>query len=143
MKALKIIGWLPLLTLALLTSCAQMNPSVIAQTDVAHNDHNAMAKYYENQVKEVKIRLQANQKVLEECEAHPYYYGRQGQDVRSHASANIREYQKTLKESLRNAEQHRIMAIKQEQQTNKTKARLDHDLKIEPSESSESSGREL
>ncbi|MBP9870337.1 MAG: hypothetical protein KBC53_02405 [Nitrosomonas sp.] len=140
MKALKIIGWLPLLALALLTSCAQMNPSVIAQADVAHNDHNAMAKYYENQVKEVKIRLQANQKVLEECEAHPYYYGRQGQDVRSHASANIREYQKTLKESLRNAEQHRIMAIEQEQQTNKTKARLDHDLTIEPSESS---GREL
>ncbi len=140
MKALKIIGWLPLLALALLTSCAQMNSSVIAQADVAHNDHNAMAKYYENQVKEVKIRLQANQKVLEECEAHPYYYGRQGQDVRSHASANIREYQKTLKESLRNAEQHRIMAIEQEQQTNKTKARLDHDLTIEPSESS---GREL
>ena len=140
MKALKIIGWLPLLALALLTSCAQMNPSVIAQADVAHNDHNAMANYYENQVKEVKIRLQANQKVLEECEAHPYYYGRQGQDVRSHASANIREYQKTLKESLRNAEQHRIMAIEQEQQTNKTKARLDHDLTIEPSESS---GREL
>ncbi len=140
MKALKIIGWLPLLALALLTSCAQMNPSVIAQADVAHNDHNAMAKYYENQVKEVKIRLQANQKVLEECEAHPYYYGRQGQDVRSHASANIREYQKTLKESLRNAEQHRIMAIEQEQQTNKTKAHLNHDLSIEPSESS---GREL
>ncbi|MBK9662258.1 MAG: hypothetical protein Q7T35_06585 [Nitrosomonas sp.] len=140
MKALKIIGWLPLLALALLTSCAQMNPSVIAQADVAHNDHNAMAKYYENQVKEVKIRLQANQKVLEECEAHPYYYGRQGQDVRSHASANIREYQKTLKESLRNAEQHRIMAIEQEQQTNKTKAHLNHDLTIEPSESS---GREL
>ncbi|HQV88267.1 MAG TPA: hypothetical protein PKY67_03515 [Nitrosomonas sp.] len=140
MKALKIIGWLPLLALALLTSCAQMNSSVIAQADVAHNDHNAMAKYYENQVKEVKIRLQANQKVLEECEAHPYYYGRQGQDVRSHASANIREYQKTLKESLRNAEQHRIMAIEQEQQTNKTKAHLNHDLTIEPSESS---GREL
>ena len=140
MKALKIIGWLPLLALALLTSCAQMNSSVIAQADVAHNDHNAMAKYYENQVKEVKIRLQANQKVLEECEAHPYYYGRQGQDVRSHASANIREYQKTLKESLRNAEQHRIMAIEQEQQTNKTKAHLNHDLTIEPSESS---GKEL
>lgn len=140
MKALKIIAWLPLLALTLLTSCAQMNPSVIAQADVAHNDHNAMAKYYENQVKEVKIRLEANQKVLEECEAHPYYYGRQGQDVRSHASANVREYQKTLKESLRNAEQHRIMAIEQEQQTNKTKAHLDHELTIEPSESS---GKEL
>lgn len=140
MKALKIIAWLPLLALTLLTSCAQMNPSVIAHADVAHNDHNAMANYYENQVKEVKIRLEANQKVLEECEAHPYYYGRQGQDVRSHASANVREYQKTLKESLRNAEQHRIMAVEQEQQINKTKAHLDHDLTMEPSESS---GKEL
>ncbi len=140
MKALKIIVWLPLLAFVLLTSCAQMNPSVIAQTHVAHNDHNAMAKYYENQVNEVKIRLEANQKVLEDCEAHPYYYSRQGQDMRSHASANIHEYQKALKESLKSAEQHRIMAIEQEQQINKTKAHLNHDLTLEPSESS---GKEL
>ena len=141
MKALKFSTKLPLLLLTLLAFCAQMSSSVAAQTEVASNDHEALVTHYENLAKETKARLQENIGVLEEYEAHPYYYGRQGQDVRSHASANIREYEKTLKENLDNADSHRKMAMEQNNQINKAKINLDRDFTAV--KSSEYSDKEL
>lgn len=115
---------LPVLAVLLLASSAYMNSSVAAQTDVAGNDHQALARNYESLAKETRARLQENIEILKEYEAHPYYFGRQGQDVRSHASANIREYEKTLKENLDNADLHRRMAM--EQNRNFTAARSGH-----------------
>jgi len=129
MKALKFLALLPLLAVTLLASCAQMNPSVTAQTGIARNEHNALASHYENEAKEAEAKLQKNKEALEEYEAHPYYYGRQGQDVRSHTSANIREYERTLKESRSNADLHRRMAMEQDHQINKAKINLDRDSK--------------
>ena len=86
-------------------------------------------------------RAEISSAVLEEYEAHPYYYGRQGQDVRSHASANIREYEKTLKENLDNADSHRKMAMEQNNQINKAKINLDRDFTAV--KSSEYSEKEL
>ena len=127
MKASKFSEKLPL-ALTLLAFCAQMSSSAAAQTEVAGNDHEALVKHYENLAKEVKAKLQENIEALEEYEAHPYYYGRQGQDIRSHTSANIREYEKTLKENLDNADSHRKMAIEQNNRINKAKANLDRDF---------------
>ncbi|SDY07671.1 hypothetical protein [Nitrosomonas sp. Nm33] len=56
----------------------------------------------------------------------PYYYGRQGQDVRSHVSAIIREYEKTLKQSQGNADLYRKMAKEQDNQINKVKIDLNY-----------------
>lgn len=107
--------------------CAQMS-SAAAQTEVADNDHEALAKHYENLAKKAEARLQENIAVLEEYEAHSYYYGRQGQDIRSHASANIREYEKALKENLNNADSHREMALEQNNRINKARTHLDRDF---------------
>ena len=107
--------------------CAQMS-SAAAQIKVADNDHEALAKHYENLAKEAKARLQENIAVLEEYEVNPDYYGRQAQDIRSHASANIREYEKALKENLDNADSHREMALEQNNRINKARTHLDRDF---------------
>lgn len=130
METLKLLKLLFVLTI--LSSCAQMNPSVIAPKGIASHDHEALVQHYENLAREAKIRLQENKKILEAYEAHPYYYGRQGPDLQSHASANIRAYEKALSENLRFADLHRRMAMEQtNNQINKAEAKLDHDLTIE------------
>jgi len=103
-----------------------MGSSVIAPTGIASDDHEALARHYENLAKEAQIRLQEKKKVLEAYEARPYYSGRQGLDLSSHTSANIRAYEKTLRESLRYANLHRKMAMEQHNnQINKAEANLD------------------
>ncbi len=117
------------LAFTILASCAQMGSSVIAPTGIASNDHEALVSHYENLAKEAKIRLQENKKVLEAYEARPYYYGRQGLDLSSHTSANIRAHKKTLRESLKYADLHRKMAMEQQNnQINKAEANLDGDF---------------
>jgi len=130
MKTIKFSALIPLFALSLLASPV-----------VADNDHEALAKHYESLVEEAKVRLQENKKVLEEYEDHPYYYGRQGQDVRSHASANIREYEKTLKENLANVDVHRKMAAEQQNnQINKAETGLNRDFTAAKPEYSDSIG---
>lgn len=110
-KALKLSSLL--LALTVLAGCAQMSPSVANPTGISGDNHNALVKYYEGVAKDAKLKLQANKKILREYEAHPYYFGRQGLDAKSHALANIREHEKTIQESLAIAELHRKMAIEQ------------------------------
>lgn len=74
--------------------------------------------------KEANSRLQINREALAKYEAHPYYYGREGQDLRSHAAANIREYEKALKDNLSNANLNRRMAMEQNRQIIKAKINL-------------------
>ena len=130
MKALKLSTQLPLLALTLLVFCAQINSSVAAQPEVALNDHDALVRYYEDLAKEAEAKLQENKAVLEEYEDHAYYYGRQGQDLQSHTIANIREYEKALKESLSNADLHRKIAAGQAAPINKAKINLDRDSTV-------------
>ncbi len=130
MKTIKFSALIPLFALSLLASPV-----------VADNDHEALAKHYESLVEEAKVRLQENKKVLEEYEDHPYYYGRQGQDIRSHASANIREYEKTLKENLANVDVHRRMAAEQQNnQVNKAEASQNRDFTAAKPEYSDNRG---
>ena len=127
MKPLKLLKLF--FVLLVLTSCAHMNPSAIALGKIANDDHAALVQHYENIAREAKIKLQENKKVLEAYEARPYYYGRQGLDLQSHTSANIRAYEKLIRENLRYADLHKKMAIEQiNNQVNKAEAKLYHDL---------------
>ena len=75
--------------------------------------------------KEISEKLEGYQQELNEYEDHPYYYGRQGQDLKSHLQANIREYQKELAEDLQEAELHRKIADgNQDRQFNKAEAEI-------------------
>ena len=96
-----------------------------APSSINPNDHVALANYYEGLVKEVSAKLETNQQKLNDYEVHPYYYGRQGQDLSSHLQANIREYEKELAEDLKEATLHRKIAeMKQDRQFNNVKANV-------------------
>ena len=131
MKTLKFI--VLLLAFTVMASCAQMSSSVIAPVGIASNDHEALVKHYESLAEEGRIRLHENKKVLEAYEARPYYYGRQALDLPSHATANIRAYEETLKETKKYADLHRKMAMEQ-QNSQKSAVIADRDLTAENSE---------
>jgi hypothetical protein len=105
--------------------------SAFAVNGIDDNDHAMLAKYYEDQANEVKEKLQENKQILEDYEEHSFYYGRQGQDVQSHATANIREYEKLLTENLSNAELHKRIAMEQDKVINKAKLNVDNDSAIQ------------
>jgi len=119
MQALKPLVLLSLFVLNLFAS------SVFGQNAVDYNDHAALVKHYENLAKEAEAKLQENKEALEEYEAHPYYYGRQGQDLQSHTAANIHEYEEIVKGNLENADLHRKMIGDQANPINKAKLNLD------------------
>ncbi len=118
MKILKFLTLLSLFAFSLFASYA------FAENEAIHSDHVALMKHYENLAKEAEAKLQENKEALDQYEAHPYYYGRQGQDLQSHASANIREYEKALKESLNQADLHRKMAMTQDRLISEAKLNL-------------------
>lgn len=84
-----------------------------APSSINPNDHVALANYYEDLAKEVSGKLETNQQKLNDYEGHPYYYGRPGQDLKSHLQANIREYKKELAADLQKAELHKKIAAMQ------------------------------
>ena len=127
-----------LLTLTVLTACAQMSSTVAKPTGISSDNHDALVKYYEGVAKDAKLRLQANKKVLEEYEARPYYFGRQGLDAKSHALANVRAYEKTIQESLAFADLHRKIAMEQKSNlANKLGSTQDRDFTSKITEYSE------
>ncbi|OQW81438.1 MAG: hypothetical protein BVN30_11215, partial [Proteobacteria bacterium ST_bin16] len=70
-----------------------------------------------------------------------YYFGRQGLEAQSHAKANVREYEKTLREIQVHADFHRKMALEQKGKViNKAKANQDRDLTSKSPESSVNKG---
>jgi hypothetical protein len=102
-----------------LSSCVQMSPIASTlnnemvganQPFIDPNDHYAVAKHYEDVAKEMKAKLQAKKEQLEEYERHNYYYGRKGQNYRSHIWANMRHLENSIKENLKEAAIHHKMA---------------------------------
>lgn len=117
----------PTLLVALFLALSLTVTSAFAVDGIDDNDHAALAKYYELLAKEAEVKLQENKAVLEEYENHSYYYGRQGQDLKSHTTANIREYKKQLAESLSNADLHHRIALEQQNNSVISKAKLNFD----------------
>lgn len=112
------------LMLVFVSACAQMNPAGSSQYNennnanpraIDPNNHDALAKHHENIAKEIQAKLHEQKKLLQEYENHSYYYGRKGLDLKSHASANIHYYEKTLTENLKEAAIHRKMAEEQKE----------------------------
>ena len=122
MKAQKFLALISVLTFSLTVS------SVFAVEGIDDNNHAALAQYYESVAKEAETKLQKNIAALEDYEAHPYYYGRRGQDFKSHTTANIREYEAVLAESLNSADLHKKIAMDQDNPAvNKARLNLNQD----------------
>lgn len=91
------------------------------------NDHAALAKYYENHAHEEEDKLHKNEELLKEYEEHPYYFGRQGQDIQSHTLANIHEHEKTIEEDLQHAEDHKKIMIQEGNSADKAEIQQNRD----------------
>lgn len=115
-KLSKYLLVLPMLSL--LVACAQLDQREAQDTDTikmtqnakTYSDHTNLASYYDNLAKELVAKVAEKKESLEEYEDHSYYYGRQGQDFRSHTAANIRHYEEALSDATRQADFHRKIA---------------------------------
>lgn len=126
MKAIRYL--ILLISLTVLSACAQMGSSVISKAKIAEDDHVSLVSHYEGLADEAKNRLKANKKILADYEARPYYYGRRGLDLQSHTTANIRVYEKELRKNVELAEFHKRMAVKQaELNGNNAEAHLENE----------------
>ena len=124
MNTLKVTAIVSLLAFSFVATSA-FAEAPTAPNSINPNDHAALANYYEGLAKEVSAKLETNQQELKEYAEHPYYYGRQGQDLNSHLQANIREYEKEIAEDLQEAELHRkIAAVEQDRQFKEAKANV-------------------
>ncbi len=112
----KYLAVLPMLSL--LVACAQLGQLESQDTDSrkmvqnakTHSDHTNLSNYYDNLAKEMAAKAAEKVESLEEYEDHSYYYGRQGQDFKSHTQANIRYYEQAAGDASKQAEFHRKIA---------------------------------
>lgn len=111
-------------SLGILASCAQMNPhEAVHNTNVRktvqstrlRTDHDALAKFFEDAAPEMEMKVAEQEKLLEHYEEKSYLYGREAQDLKSHAAALVRKYHETAEENIKEAAAHRLMAVEQAQ----------------------------
>jgi len=122
MKAQKFLTLIPVLAFSLAASSV----FAVEVEGIDDNDHAALTRHYENVAKETEAKLQKNKAALEDYEVHSYYYGRQGQDFKSHTIANIREEEEVLAESINNADLHKKLTMDHENPSiNKARVNLD------------------
>lgn len=86
-----------------------------AQNATTRDEHESIEKYYENIAAQMQAKVIEQKALLEEYENKSYLYGRQAQDLQSHTSALIRDYEKSLEASTKLATLHRQMAARPNQ----------------------------
>ncbi|MGH9955271.1 MAG: hypothetical protein ACRD39_06385, partial [Nitrososphaeraceae archaeon] len=101
--------------LSLLASCAQMSPQPTDMTQAVKNartsaDHNALAKRYEDAVREMEAKVQEHKNELEEYEYRSDHYGKRAQDLQAHCRGLIRYYEQAAEANGKMAEIHRQLA---------------------------------
>lgn len=84
--------------------------SANAEQSATASEHVQLAKHHEVLLKEAETKLEEHRVALEDYESGSHYYGRRGQDFRSHEIANIREYEKEVAEHRAQAELHYQLA---------------------------------
>jgi hypothetical protein len=112
-------------TLSLLSLFSLLSPAVSAVEDIdiaaaaqnatTRSDHEAVAVFYEDSAREMQAKAQEQKQSLEEYESKSYLYGRQSQDLQSHAHALVRKYEKEVKTNIKEAALHRQMAASAEE----------------------------
>lgn len=101
--------------LALLASCAQMNPQPTDMAQAVKNartsaDHIALAKRYKDAAREMDVKVQEHKKELEEYEYNSNHYGKRAQDLQAHCRGLIRYYEQAAEANREMAEIHRQLA---------------------------------
>ena len=115
----------------LAVACAQLGPygaqnienSSMVQDARTHSDHERLAHYYGDQANKMKTKAEEKRRELAGYEGHSYSYGKSGQDLTSHAKANLHYYEEAANEALRQADFHHKIAadlLKQESEMQAT-----------------------
>jgi endonuclease III len=104
-----------LLTLGLLSACAQMNPhpmdmSQSVQKAETKADHEALAKHYEEAAKDMQLKVDEHKKLLSQYQSKGYLYGKQAEDLKAHCQRLVTSYENAVDANRKMAEMHRVMA---------------------------------
>ncbi len=103
-----------LLTVGLVSACAEMNPhpmdmNLAVQNATSKADHEELAKHYEEAAEEMRVKVEEHKKLLRQYQSKSYLYGRQAQDFKAHCERLIDVYEKAAEENLSMAKMHRQM----------------------------------
>ncbi|SCX95255.1 hypothetical protein SAMN05216420_101433 [Nitrosospira sp. Nl5] len=113
MKTKNIFGVLSVIgLLASPLATATENPEILsaAKNAVTRSDHEAVAKFYEDEARQIQAKVEEQKGLLEQYENKSYLYGRQAQDLQSHTVALLRKYEQIVNEDIKEAAAHRQMA---------------------------------
>lgn len=112
--ALSMIGFVVSASSSAIAAEPVDTPEVRAavQQAVTRDEHEAVAKFYENAAAQLQVKMKEQQQLLEQYENKSYLYGRQAQDLQSHAHAQVREYAQAVEVNIKEASLHRQMALK-------------------------------
>jgi hypothetical protein len=83
-----------------------------AENAATSREHEFVARYYEGAAAQLQAKVKEQKELLEQYEDKSYLYGRQAQDLKSHTAALIRDYEKSVEASTKEAALHRQMAAK-------------------------------
>ncbi|PTR10525.1 hypothetical protein C8R32_10152 [Nitrosospira sp. Nsp5] len=113
-SALSMIGFLASVSSSVIAAEPVDTPEIraAAQKAVTRSDHEAIAKFYEDAATQIKAKAKEQRELLEQYENKSYLYGRQAQDLQSHASAQVREYERAVEANIKEARLHHQMALK-------------------------------
>jgi uncharacterized protein involved in copper resistance len=99
--------------LGLVGACAQPQPINMTQAVKSartSEDHNALAKRYEEAASQMQAKAQEHKNELKEYEYRSEYYGRQAQNLQAHCRGLIRYYEQAAEANQKMAEIHREIA---------------------------------
>jgi endonuclease III len=102
-----------LLLLNFVTACSEVNPHPMDMTQLVqnaktHEDHEALAKHYDDAAQEAQAKLVEHEKLLEKYQTGSY--GRQAQPLKNHCEFLVRTYKQAVESNKAMADVHRKMA---------------------------------
>lgn len=111
MKTSKIFA--ALAVVVLLTACAQTDPHPMDMTQAVqnaktHDEHEALAKHYEDEAKQMQAKVEEHKQLLVQYLAESY--GKQAQTMKVHCDFLIRTYQQAADTNMKMANFHHQMA---------------------------------
>lgn len=95
------------------TVIAQNSFATISPTQFeaeASQNHQTLAKYYEDSAAEMRVKAEEHKLLLEQYEDKSYLYGKKAQDLQAHAAALIRKYEQSAEADAKKADTHRHIA---------------------------------
>jgi hypothetical protein len=87
-----------------------MDMTQAVQSAKTRNDHESLAKHYEDAAKEMRATAQEHKKMLAQYQAKKDLYGKHAQDLMNHCQGLIRIYEQAAAENMAMAKSHREMA---------------------------------